>query len=221
MRFIFTSVKHPNQYTCLLKGFLSPIDPVSSRVDSRQWNWISTECVLMTVLGLSSAIPPHLFLLLRLAFVRTYPRILECERHDCFGKHNLPDRSNLFDARWYFLASSCDLLPSSVGFLKNPVHGSMVGRQISVESDSAASTVGRSLVADHEKVRILLNPYKKTSRLLARSALNVPQESATEPANSHRLLADVEGAGTMQPTTGAAAPTMGKGYSLRSGTIGH
>lgn len=110
---------------------------------------------------------------------------------------------------------------ASVGFLKNPVHGSMVGRQISVESDSAASTVRRSLVADHEKVRILLNPYKKTSRLLARWALNVPQESATEPANSHRLLADVEGAGTMQPTTGAAAPTMAKDYSLPSGTIGH
>lgn len=38
MRFIFTSVKHPNQYTCLLKWFLSPIDPVSSRVDSRLWS---------------------------------------------------------------------------------------------------------------------------------------------------------------------------------------
>lgn len=118
MRFIFTSVKHPNQYTCLLEGFLSPIDPVSSRVDSRLWSWISTECVPMTVLGLSSAIPPHLFLLLRLAFVRTYPRILECERHDCFGKHNLPGRSNLFDARWYFLASSCDLLPSQCWVLE-------------------------------------------------------------------------------------------------------
>lgn len=49
---------------------------------------------------------------------------------------------------------------ASVGFLKNPVHGSMVGRQISVESDFAASTVGPNLVADHEKVRILLNPQQ-------------------------------------------------------------
>ena len=171
----------------------------------------------MMVLGLSSTIPPHLFLLLRLAFVHTYPRILECERHDFFGKHNLPGRgSNVVDARWYFSASSSICCLASVGFLKNPVHGSMVGRQISVESDSAASTVGRSLVADHEKVRTLLNLYKKTIR-----SLNVTQESATEPANSHRLLPDVEGVGTMQPTTGAAAPTMAKGYSLPSGTTGH
>lgn len=56
---------------------------------------------------------------------------------------------------------------ASVGFLKNSVHGSMVGCQIAVESDSAAAAVGRSLqveiVADHEKVRTLLDPYKKTS----------------------------------------------------------
>lgn len=52
------------------------------------------------------------------------------------------------------------------------------------------------------------------------AALNITQESATEPANSHRLLADV-GAGTMQPPTGAAAPTMAKNYSLPSGTTGH
>lgn len=75
--------------------------------------------VPMIVLGLSSTIPPHLFLLLRLAFVRTYPRIIECKRHDFFfGKHNLPGRSNLVDARWYFLASSYDLLPSQCWVLE-------------------------------------------------------------------------------------------------------